>query len=417
MSVVPEQLSEWRRDPLVRNSFFLMATTALGAGSGFLFWLVVARFYPTAQVGQASSLLSCVALLSYFSLFGFSNALVRYLPTSAHRAQDTSTAICSVVVCGVVVSLTFAVVGPWFAGDLGFVRSSLPHLGLFVLLACGAAVNLLTDSIFLAARAAGANLVINGIFMSVIKLALPIATVAFGAFGIFAASGIASTLAAAISLGAIRRSLRIPVRLEIAWASLRRMVRYSMTSYLSGSLNIIPQIALPIIVLHHLGPIVAAVYFMALQISNLICAVSYAVGESLFAEGSHESRDLRTLAVRSGGLMLGITGAAVLVVISLARPILRLFGDDYARIGTTTLIIFAATSLAVAFHTWTSFLLRVTCQMRALVLSDVVFVAVILAVALYKVPDGLDWAPIAWGAGNLVAGVVAAAALRKPGQP
>jgi O-antigen/teichoic acid export membrane protein len=404
-------IGDLRRDPLVRNSFFLMLTTALGAGSGFLFWLFTARLYPTAQVGQASSLLSTVALLSYFSLFGFSNALIRYLPTSRDRTQDTSTAISVVSVCSIAVSLVFAIVAPWLADDLGFVRSSPAHLVIFVILAVGAAINLLTDSIFVACRATKANLLINGVLMSVAKLALPALAVAWEAFGIFAASGIASLLAAAVSLVVIRRHLAIPVSVRVSRTALRGMLSYSLSSYLSGSLNLIPQIALPIIVLHQLGPVVAAVYFMAFQISNLVSAASYAIGESLFAEGSHEARSLAALARRSGALLLVVTGAAVTVVIPLARPILQLFGDDYARMGTTTLILFTASSLAVAFNTWTSFLLKVTRQLRALVLSNVVFLGAVLGIAVVQISDGLAWAAIAWGIGNLLSGVVSATAL------
>lgn len=406
-----------RHDPLVRNSLFLMLTTALGAGSGFLFWLVVARLYPTAEVGRASSLLSVVALLSYFSMLELGSGLIRHLPGSPRRAEDTSTALSVVTVCGVVVSLGFAVVGPWLAHDLGFVRSPAAHLVLFVLLATGAAVNLLTDSVFVACRATGPNLLINGVLMSVVKLGLPVLAVGYGAFGIFAASGIASTLAAVVSIVVIRRRLGLAVRPRISRASLRAMLGYSLRNYVSASLNFLPQIALPIIVLQALGPVIAAVYFVAFQIANLVNSAAYAIGESSFAEGSHESRGLRSLALRSGGLMLAVTGSAVLIVSALAGPVLRLFGDEYARIGTGTLILFTVSALAVAFNSWTNFLLKVTRRLTALIMANAVLVVVVGGIALVKVPDGVHWAAIAWGVGNLVSGTVAAAALRRGARP
>jgi O-antigen/teichoic acid export membrane protein len=404
-------IRELRSDPLVRNSFFLMATTALGAGSGFVFWLIVARLYPTAEVGRASSLLSSVALLSYFSLFGFSNALIRFLPTSRDRARDAGTAISVVVLCSLVISAGFGLAAPWLAGDLGFLRSTGSRLAVFVLRAAGAAVNLLTDSIFVAVRATRTNLLINGILMSTVKLGLPVLAVAYGAFGIFAASGAASTLAAIVSLAVIRKQLAIRARALFSRASLRAMLNYSLGSYLSGSLNLLPQIALPIIVLHELGPVLAAVYFVAFQISNLVSAASYAIGEALFAEGSHEPGALRRLALRSGGMMLALTATAVAAVAALAVPILRLFGDDYARHGTATLVLFAFSSLAVAFNTWAGFLLKVQGRLGRLAASNLVFIVVILAVALGKLHDGLIWAPIAWGLGNLLCGAVAAVGL------
>jgi O-antigen/teichoic acid export membrane protein len=407
----PNPLATLHRDPLVRNSFFLMLTTLLGAGSGFLFWLIVARLFSTAAVGEASSLLSSVALLSYFSLFGFSSALIRFLPTSADRAADTGTASSAVSLCGVVMALGFAVAAPWLASELGFVRSSGTHLLLFVVLATCAAVNLLTDSIFVACRATNANLLINGVLMNVVKLALLTAAVTFDAFGIFAASGVASAVAAVVSIAVIRRHLRIPFRLRIHRDSLRRMVRYSLSSYLSGCLNLVPQLALPLIVLHQLGPVRSAVYFMAFQIANLVNSASYAIGESLFAEGSHEGGNLRAIAFRSAGLMLAVTGAAAGLLMLLAGPALTVFGADYASAGTRTLILFALSSLAVAFNTWASFLLKITRELRALTVSNIVFVVVTIGVALAGIPHGLPWAAVAWSAGHLLSGGVAAFAL------
>lgn len=405
-----------RRDPLVRNSFLLMLTTGLGAVSGFLFWLIAARFYSTTEVGQASSLLSSVALLSYFSLFGFSCAMVRCLPTSQNQAADTSTAISVVFLCGVAITLGFAIAGPWLAHDLGFVRDSVIHLLLFVMLATGAAINLLTDSIFVACRATSANLLISSVLMGAVKLALLAATGAFGAFGIFAASGIASTVAAVISIVVIRRYLRIRLRPWISRVSLHRMLRYSLSSYLADFFNLIPQIALPIIVLHQLGPVWSAVYFVAFQIAILASCVSYAIGGSLFVEGSHEDGDLRGIALRSAGLMFTLTGAAVVLLVVLANPVLRVFGADYASNGTGTLIMFAVWSPAVAFNTWVSFLLKITRQLIVLTLSNVVFVVVTIGVALAKVPDGLPWAAAAWGLGNLLSGVVASLGLVRRGK-
>jgi O-antigen/teichoic acid export membrane protein len=403
-----------RRDPLLLNSFFLMLTTVLGAAAGFLFWVIVARLYPVEDVGRASSLLSSVSLLSYFSLFGLSSTLVRHLPSSARPAEDTSTAVTTVAVAAVLVSTAFALLIPTLAPELGFVRASPLHVAVFALLAAGAALNLLTDSVFIALRATRVNLVVNGVLMSAVKLALPAAVVAAGAFGIFTASGIASVVAAAASVAAIRRRLGVRVRPHLSWHMLRATFGYSLSSYVSSSLNLVPQIVLPIVVLQELGPAAAAIYFVAFQIANLVNSASYAIGESLFAEGSLNRAQLVPLARRAGAAMTAVTVPAALVVAALAQPVLRLFGPSYAHHGTGTLALFTLSSLAVAFNTWASFLLKVTRQLVAMVVSNAVLVAVVLGVALLGLQHGLRWAAIAWGAGNAVSGVVAAVALLLP---
>jgi O-antigen/teichoic acid export membrane protein len=403
-----------RHDPLLLNSFFLMLITVLGAAAGFLFWVIVARLYPVEDVGRASSLLSSVSLLSYFSLFGLSSTLVRHLPSSSSPAEDTSTAVTAVSVAAVVISTLFALLIPTLAPELGFVRASALHVAVFALLAAGAALNLLTDSIFIALRATRVNLVINGVLMSAVKLALPVAAVAAGAFGIFMASGVASVVAAVASIAAIRRRLGVRVRPHLSWHMLRATFGYSLSSYIASSLNLVPQIVLPIVVLQELGPAAAATYFIAFQIANLVNSASYAIGESLFAEGSLNQALLAPLARRAGAAMIAVTVPAALLVTILAQPVLRLFGPSYAQHGTGTLVLFAVSSLAVALNTWASFLLKVTRQLVAMVVSNVVLVAVILGVALLGLHHGLRWAAIAWGAGNAGSGIVAAVALLLP---
>lgn len=413
----PSSLGETLGDPLLRNSFFLMSLSALGAGAGFVFWMIVARIYPAAEVGRASSLLSCLVMLSYFSLFGFGNALIRGLPTSGSPDEDTSTAVTAVGSCAVVVAGAFLVVGPSVASELRFVGSSALHALVFVALAVGAAVNLLTDSVFVALRATRTNFVINGILMNVVKLTAPVLLVAAGAFGIFAASGVASAVAAAVSVAVLRRTLRLRVRLSISPLALRSMLGYSLANYASGNLNLVPQITLPIIVLQQLGPVPSSVYFIAFQIANVVNSISYSVGEALFAEGSHESERLWRLARRSAGLILAVTAPAALAVMASAKIILGLFGEEYVSRGTGALVVFTASSFAVAFKTWASFLLKVTRQLPAMVAADVVLVGVILGLVSCTSRGGLHWVALAWGAGNLASGVVAVAALGSGARP
>lgn len=352
-----------------------------------------------------------MSLLSYFSLFGLSSTLVRHLPTSTRQAEETSTAITTVLLASCLISGGFVLIVPWAAPQLGFLHTSPLHAVGFVVLAAGAAVNLLTDSVFVAFRATKVNLAVNGVLMSLVKLVLPVVFIGAGPFGIFAASGVASAVAATASVVAIRRGLRVRVRPSFSWRTFRSTLGYSLSSYLSGSLNLVPQIVLPIVVLQQLGPVPAATYFVAFQIANLVNSASYAIGEALFSEGSQKGAELGPIARRSGKAILAATVPSVLLVVALAGPVLRLFGPTYAAGGRQTLTVFTVGALAVAFNTWASFLLKVTRQLLAMVVSNIVLAAVVLAIALARLDHGLEWAGIAWGVGNLASGAVAGLAL------
>lgn len=411
-----------KADPLVRNSFFLMATTALAAGSGFVFWIVVARLYSPAEVGWASSLLSVVTLLTYFSGLGLGSSLIRYLPTTSARAEHVSSALTAVAVTGTVLAAGFAVIAPFVAPGLSFLSGTFAHVVLFALLAMAAAQNLLTDSVFVALRAAKYNMFVNGILMSVVKLALPIFFVATGAIGIFLSSTVASAVAAIVSVVLISRRLHIPVRPRLHPGTLRATLKYSLGNYASNCLNLVPLLVIPLLVLRLLGPVASAAYFVAFQIANFVNAVPFAVGEALFAEGAHEQEDLKHLARRAALLILAILTPAVIVTIALAKPVLALFGAAYAADASDCLIVLAVSALAVAFNTWSGFLLKVTRQLTAMNSANVAYTVVTVALAALGAQHGLVWIAAAWGVGNLTAGLVAFAALalhglrRNPGE-
>lgn len=400
-----------RVDPLVRNSFFLMATAGLTAALGFVFWLVVARLYPVQEVGPATSLLSALALLPYVSLMGMGSSMIRRLPTSERRSEHVSTTLIAVCFSSVLVALIFMVVLRFTAPDLAFVTNSWVHVGLFVVLAMFTSLNLLVNSVFVALRSAKYNLLINGVLMSSAKIALPFLFVWAGAIGIFTASGVASAVAVVASFLVIRNHLGIALRWTVSFSILRESFLYSVSNYAVGCLNLAPLLVMPIVVLGELGPETAAAYFIAFQIAMVINSVSFAVGESSFAEGAHQEESTRSLMARSALIMAAVVVPAVLVVVLLAGPALSLFGAAYAATAQSTLVVLAISSFAVAFHTWTAFLLKITDRLLVLVGSEVVFAVATTTFMVFAVSHGPVYVAAAWGSGNLLAALVAAAAL------
>jgi O-antigen/teichoic acid export membrane protein len=400
-----------RVDPLVRNSFFLMATTGLTATLGFVFWLVVARLYPVQEVGPATSLLAALALLPYVSLMGMGSSLIRRLPTSERRSEHVSTTLITVSFSAAFVALIFMGVIRFASPELAFVTSSWVNVGLFVFLAMFTALNLLMSSVFVALRSAKYNLLINGVLMSATKIALPFLFVWAGAIGIFAASGLASGVAVVAGFLVIRNRLGLTLRWTISFAILRENFLYSVSNYIVGCLNLAPLLVIPILVLGELGPETAAAYFMAFQIAMVINSVSFAVGESSFAEGAHQEEAIRSLMARSAMVMAAVITPAVFVVVLLAGPALSLFGEAYAATAQSTLVVLAISSFAVAFHTWTAFLLKITDRLLVLIGSEVVFAVATTIFTVLAVSHGSVYVAAAWGTGNLLAGLVAGAAL------
>ena len=78
---------EHLRNPLYRNSLFLMANTVVSSGLGFFFWMIVANFYTEKEVGWGSATISAMMLLSTLAVPGFGAAVIRFLPKAERPAR------------------------------------------------------------------------------------------------------------------------------------------------------------------------------------------------------------------------------------------------------------------------------------------------------------------------------------------
>lgn len=68
------------RDPLYKNSFFIMLSSITNAGFGFFFWMIAARLYSAEDVGIATALWSSLTLILLLSRLGFDFSLIRFFP-------------------------------------------------------------------------------------------------------------------------------------------------------------------------------------------------------------------------------------------------------------------------------------------------------------------------------------------------
>jgi len=91
--ISPKKLLQFSKDPLYKNSIFLMASSVTAAGSGFFFWMIAARFYSAEDVGLASAIISAMGFLSMLSLLGFDISLMRFLPEREDKKELINTCL------------------------------------------------------------------------------------------------------------------------------------------------------------------------------------------------------------------------------------------------------------------------------------------------------------------------------------
>ncbi len=400
-----DKLKQLHSDTLVRNSLYLMVSTGIMAVLGFVFWLISARIFSPEAIGIATTLISAMNLISYVGLLGFNSTFIRMLPTSKNRSEEINTGLILSISGAILVSIIYVFLVPYIAPKLGVIHDNWLYGAGFVFMAAMATVNLLTDSIFIAFRAAKYNLLIDGIIMSSIKLALPFLLVGLGAFGLFAASGAAAAVALVLSIIFLVTKFGYVPRLHINKATLSRVIKYSFSNYVANLLNIVPTLVLPLVTLNKLGAAAAGYYYLAFMIANLLYTVVYAISQSLFAEGSYADRGLRELLKRATVVLAAVMIPGAIVLYFGARLLLHVYGPTYAEQAAPLLQVFAIAGPMVALYTIANVVQRIMKQTRGLIIVNTVYVVTITVCALLWVGNGLVWVGYAWLTGQVLSGL------------
>ena len=393
------QLKRYLEDPLYRNSLFLMATTAVTAGLGFFFWMIVARYYTEYEVGVAAAIISAVKLLALISILGMDIALIRFLPKAREPVEMINSCF---TVCGIV---ALAVSGIFIAGlDLWspaivFVRGNAMFLLAFIIFAVGWPLSGIVDSVFIAKRRAEFALAKNTIF-SLLKIPLPIILVLFfHAFGIVSSWGIAIGIALIISLFLFlpRVQERYKPVLRIKLNIIKDIWKYSAGNYFVSIFSTAPSLVLPIIIVNLVSAEQTAYFYVAWMISSLLLAIPLAVSTSLFAEGVHSEEELAANARRSLRFILLLLVPAIALLVLLGKWLLLLFGEGYSSNALTLLWILGFSSLFAGVNSIYYTVLRVRDRIgELLMIRALTAITVLVASSLIAPTVGIVGIGYAW---------------------
>jgi O-antigen/teichoic acid export membrane protein len=400
-------LTHLRTDHLVRNTLYLILSSGLQAALGFTFWIVMARLFSTEDIGRASSLISATAIIGYFSLFGLDSTLVRFLPTARDKGPLITAAFILVAGVGAIVALAYILLTPVIAPRLTFVEHRPALTVGFVLLAAAAAVNLLTDSVFMASRKAGFCALTDGAVGGLSKIVFGVILAGTGAYGIFCASVGGLAAAALVSVVLIVTILHQRPSLKKPFQTLRPLLKFSGANYIVDAMNLLPTVVVPLVVLDRLGAKAAAYYFVAYQMATLLYSSVWAVESAFLAEGSQAEADWRAIRRRSRRLavMIFVPGAAVLALS--AHWVLLVFGSGYSQHSTAILELLAVAVIPIAANGWSWQVLRLSGRLTALVVSSAVYSSAICGFAWILAPHGLVAVTAAWPVGAALAAVIA----------
>ena len=383
---VPGYLARARSDSLVRNSLYLMASTIVTAGLGYVFWAFAAHAFTSQEVGIGSAVISLCSTTALLTYLGSSALLIERLPAREHSSQWTATLIRVCVITAVITAVTTLVAVPLLLASRNyhlFFSAAPPVLVALIGAAAWTLVNLL-GAAFIAARRAGRLLSIQTL-VSVAKvlLVLPLAAAGTGAMGLveaWVASAVLGVVVGAAWLvprmhlgqrpGSRRRAAPAPdLRPHRSQRPRHRRalappsgvsMRNWLGQHVTSAGGILVPLVLPILVVLRLGVTQNAYFYITEMMGAAFFMVSPSVAQAVFAEGVRAHSDLHDVVTKALRVIAVLLAPAMAVMVFAGKFILALFGASYARAGYGLLILLAISALPDAVSNVAVVVCRVT---------------------------------------------------------
>jgi len=396
-----------KKNTLLVNSSYLILATGFIALFGFVFWVLVARSFDSTTVGLATTLISMSSLLSLLGLAGFDTIFVRFLPKAERKNDQINSGLIISAMASAIVAALFCLAIPILVPKLDFVDHSALFLASFVVVTILSTWNTLTNSILVAFKKTSAILVIN-IFFSAIKMCLPFVIHRGGPMTIFDFVGIAQITNVALSIAVLMKYFGYKPRLKVHTDIIKQTFRYGSAVYWANIFNLLPDSALPLIVIDKLGASAAAYFYVAFTIANLLYTIAFSTAQVVLAEASSDDESRLLLNLRQGlKVIASLMVPAVVALVIVSPYILGVFGQHYRSGATSLLRIMSISGLAIMLSSSLGVFFKVRGYLKAILVTTAsnALVIILLSIVLAK-PWGLSGIGWAWLTGSIVSVIV-----------
>ncbi len=394
-----------RADSLYMNSIYMMASTIIVSGSGFVFWLVATHFYNASEIGLATAIISVLLFLMNFSILGLNYSIIRFLPKSKTHNQLLTGSFMIIALAAAISAGIFIAFLPFFSPKLAFMRENNWTSFIFLLFTITASIDFLMESIFLALRSAK-YVFFKNVLVSILKIGLPILFVGYGAIGIFIAWALALSSGLVVALFVLIKKYKYRFSPKFKKEVLTGMISFSFANYLVGLLGIAPALILPVLITNYINPQTTAYFYISMMIAQLLYTIPYATTQSLFAEGSNDVKTFSENIKKSLRFIWTLMTPAIVVLVLFGNLILSIFGTEYSVEGVRFLQILAISGIPVAFNYLGLTILNVRHQLKPLLVINLIGTAIILYLSFLFRTQGLVGIGFAWLLGHLAKNVM-----------
>ncbi|HGE71264.1 TPA: polysaccharide biosynthesis protein [Candidatus Poribacteria bacterium] len=367
-----ELISNYLKDPLIRNSFFLMMSSLLFSAFGFVSWVLAARLYRVDEIGIATALISSIALLVLISRMGLDYSVIRFFKDKDSGALFGTSCFLTTFVA-LILGIFFIFGIDIFSPQLSIIKEYAIFYIIFLLMN---SITTIIGTFFIAMRRTKYHF-----FQSILinlKIIFLIPLINLGSLGIFFSYGIGYVIALIVSMIILIRHINFP---SIKWEILDDSFYFSLGNFIATFFMTCPNMIIPIITLNLLGAEATAYYYIAYAIASMLFVIPNAFGISLFVEGSY-NRNLREIVVKSLGSFI-ILIPSVAIIALFGSNILSLIGEDYS-VSVDLLILLALSSFFIVICNIYCSILRIKNRMHDLMLFNglIFFLLIVLCYVL-----------------------------------
>ncbi|WP_030452340.1 lipopolysaccharide biosynthesis protein [Herbidospora cretacea] len=392
------------QDPLLRNAYALVVNAGIGAALGVGYWVIAARLFPAADVGEGQALINAMRMLAALTSFGFVGALTRFVPETG---RATGRFVGAVYLLGgglgLVATAVFVVATkdePGFRILWGWVPA-----GVFALVVIVWSVYTLQEVVLSALRRSTWVPVVN-VAVGFVK----VTAVAACAFLVAARGDVVSwqvflAWIVPCALAVLPVNYLLFVRViprhvaETAHRtppSLKRIARFAGGDYFGSVFTLAAIYLIPVVVATQVDHRTYAYYGIAVTVGGLLEIFAFTMATSLTVEGSFDPAALGRNTRRALHRSLTVLIPMIVVVVLAAPLVLAVFGAEFADNGTTLLRLIALATLARAFVELHLGALRALGRGRALLSIQAVRCALALALTWLLLPrHGIEGVGIA----------------------
>ncbi|GAA5530960.1 hypothetical protein [Herpetosiphon gulosus] len=391
-------------DAFLLQTSFLLVMRMVGTGLGFFFWMYATRIAVPDAIGYSSALISAAMFMASLAQMGFGYVVLRHL-----RYQSNPSGLVNLIL-SIIAVMTLLMVSI----ALGTMRSWFPHEqdqanrfvvgGILLILTMSLALSQIVNWIFLTQQRLSFSLLKQGgqacLALGLIILFQPIG----GFLTIMLAYTTAACIVTIVSIIIGLPKVIPQYQRTLSWKywPQRALMNDALPNYLSDQLQRLPDMLLPLIVVHQAGGRIGAIFFIMWSLGSSISAWASSTADAFLREGTYHPNHLMTLLPRvlMTGFLLTVGLGSILALVS---PILLpWYGQAYATMGYPFLLVLLISNVPWVGTTLLITLLRIRERRIAVLVGLILSNGIGTLVMLVLLPKGLLAAGWGWGGVQVV---------------